>query len=301
MPLTLDTLTATLGAFDELEELGRGSFGTTFRAVRGDDVYAIKVVDDSTTPDFLWEREISILQEVEHPNVVRFRRSGRFSFHGENYRYFESEFIDGGTVRQAIAARQLPRSSDELRAFLAGTLAGIQDLHELGIIHRDIKPENVALREGRWGYPVILDFGLAKALGMSTHTIYPQHIGTVPYMSPEQLRAEPARTRSDLFSLGVVAFEAGTGEHPFLSGNSPTVQDLHDRIALGPAPLPTSPSSIWTADLRRVVCTCPLADTASSHTRGATSLGSNLQSLSSSCERFNHHGDLVQQSGFHAI
>jgi len=251
--ITEEFLSDGLGAFDELVRLGSGTYGTTFRAVRGDDEYAIKVIHFPDMPEYLWRREITALQRVEHPNVVTFRNSGYFEVQGTSYPFLECEFIEGGSADRLIAEGNRPTSGDELRAFLTGLLSGVGEIHELGIIHRDIKPGNVALRGHDWGEPVLLDFGLARVLDMSTHTVYPHYIGTFRYMSPEQLRGEPARTRSDLFAVGLVTYEVGTGEHPFHTPGTSTVQSLHDRIASGPPRDPKELSDSWPADVARVV------------------------------------------------
>ncbi len=232
--ITADLISEGLGAFDELERLGSGTFGTTFRAVRGDDEYALKVIHLADMPDHLWEREIAALQTVDHPNVVGFQQAGNFDAAGKNYRYLRCEFIDGGSIKSRLEAASQPADPKALRELVTGLLAGVGELHDLGIFHRDIKPDNVALREADWGQPVLLDFGLAKVIGMSTHTAFGQMIGTPAYMSPEQLRGEPARTRSDLFAVGLVVYEAGTGRHPFMQDERLSVQTLHERIAAGP-------------------------------------------------------------------
>jgi serine/threonine protein kinase len=136
---------------------------------------------------------------------------------------------------------------------LSGLLAGIAEIHDLGIIHRDIKPANVALRDGDWGAPVLLDFGLAKVLDMSSHTALGQLVGTTTYMAPEQLRGRPARRRSDLFAAATVVYEAGTGQHPFLTPTTSTVQSLHDAIQAGPPTDPRDLSDVWPDDAAEVV------------------------------------------------
>jgi serine/threonine protein kinase len=182
---------------------------------------------------------------VDHPNVVGFRASGVLEARGQTYPYLECEYIAGGSVKQAIDEGRQPSSGEEIRALLTGLLAGVAEIQDLGILHRDIKPANVALREGDWGRPVVLDFGLARVLDMSSHTEYPARIGTVAYMAPEQLRGQQARRRSDLFSVAVVVYQATTGEHPFLRPDIATAQTLHDRIR---DTEPTDPR-----DLREVV------------------------------------------------
>ncbi len=229
--VTEEQITEGLGAFDELEYLGGGTFGDTYRAVRGDDEIALKVVHVEGLPDYLWKREVEALRRVEHPNVVGFQSSGTFHSFARDYSYLICEYIDGGDVAAAIAAGRLPESTAEMVELLTGLLAGVAEIHDLGILHRDIKPANVALRHSDWGQPVLLDFGLARLVDMSSHTELPAHIGTARYMAPEQLRGGAARRRSDLFAVAEVAYEAITGRHPFVPpGEAATLQALHDRI-----------------------------------------------------------------------
>jgi serine/threonine-protein kinase len=223
-------LAAALGAVDEIELLGRGAFGTTFRVLSGDDEYAIKIIHFPNMPDYMWEREVEVMKRVDHPNLLSLRSSGMVDVKGSSLPYWTSEYVEGGNLRSRIDQGEQPSSSEEVVALLTGLLAGIGELHDLGGLHRDIKPENVALREGDWGQPVLLDFGLARLMDMSTHTVYPAFKGTPRYMSPEQLRLKPARTRSDLFAVGVTVYEAGTGEHPYAPKTYLTAQDLHDLI-----------------------------------------------------------------------
>lgn len=225
-----ERISDALGAFDELEFLGRGEFGETYRAARGGDEYALKVIFRPDLPHHLLEREVESLRRVDHPNVVGFRGSGEFEAGDETYPFIECEYIAGGSVKARIDASERPTSEEEVTALLTGLLAGVAEIHDLGILHRDIKPANVGLRDDDWGRPVLLDFGLARVLDMSSHTEYPARIGTVAYMAPEQLRSQPARRRSDLFSVAVVVYQAVTGTHPFLGSDVSSVQELHDRI-----------------------------------------------------------------------
>jgi serine/threonine protein kinase len=228
-----DLVSEGLGAFDDLEFLGRGTFGETYRAVRGDDEYCLKVIFFPDIPEHLWEREIAALSRVDHPNIVGFRTSGSVEIRGKNYPYLECDYIDGGTVKARVDEGKRPTDTAETRRLLTGLLAGVGEIHDLGVLHRDIKPANTALRDGDWGQPVLLDFGLARVLDMSSHTEYPARIGTEMYMAPEQLRSEQARRRSDLFSLAVVVYESATGRHPFFEPGM-SVQSLHDRIQNAP-------------------------------------------------------------------
>ncbi len=249
--ITRELITEGLGAFDELDPLGSGQFGTTYRALRGEREVAIKVIHRLDMPRYLWDREITSLRGVDHPNVVGFYDAGSFHAGGHELLFLECEYINGGSIERSLERGSKP-SGDELRQLLSGLLAGIGEIHDLGIIHRDIKPANVALRDRLWGRPVLLDFGLAKVLEMSTHTMLGQMVGTTQYMAPEQLRGKPARTRSDLFAVGLVVYESGTGVHPFLAPDVTTVQTLYDRIVAG-APQDPREDCDWPDDVADIV------------------------------------------------
>jgi serine/threonine protein kinase len=248
-----DLVTEGLGAFDELEFLGRGEFGETYRAVRGEDEYALKVIHRSEMPEHLWERETESLRRVDHPNVVGFRDSGHFEVRDRSYPYLECEYTSGGSIKAKIDEGVRPASGMEIKALLTGLLAGVAEIHDLGILHRDIKPANAAIRDDDWGKPVLLDFGLARVLDMSSHTEYPTRIGTLAYMAPEQLRGQPARRRSDLYSVAVVVYQAASGQHPFLTPDISSVQTLHDRIKAGGPTVPQELSEAMPADVSAVL------------------------------------------------
>ena len=215
---------------DEVELLGKGSFGTTFRVLADEEEFALKIIHLPGMPDYLWRREVEIMARIDHPNILKLRSSGIVEIQGHQLPFLESEFVEGNNLRAKIAAGDLPSEREQLRGLLTGLLVGVGELHDLGGLHRDIKPENVIARDDDWGRPVILDFGLARLVDMSTHTVYPALLGTLRYMAPEQLRLKPARTRSDLFSIGVTVYEAGTGQHPFAPTGPATPRDLHDLI-----------------------------------------------------------------------
>lgn len=223
-----------LGAFDVVEFIDGGTFGDTFRVVRGDDEYALKVIMLENLPDYLWHRELEALGRVDHPNVVRLRDAGTFRVRDREYPYATCEYIVGGNIRDALSSGALAASPADATGLLTGLLSGVEEIHDLGILHRDIKPANVALRDGAYGAPVLLDFGLARVLDMSSHTQLPAHIGTPAYMAPEQLRGQAARRRSDLFAVGAVVYEAISGQHPFRRDPAMSTQAVHDQIKAGP-------------------------------------------------------------------
>jgi eukaryotic-like serine/threonine-protein kinase len=172
------------------------------------------------------EREARAASALNHPNILTVHEIGQV----EDTYFIATEFVDGQTLRQQMASRQMTVGETlEVATQVAGALAVA---HEAGIVHRDIKPENIMVR--RDSYVKVLDFGLAKltespaplidspasaVARFSTETGV--LLGTAHYMSPEQARGQKVDGRSDIFSLGVVLYEMVTGKRPF-DGATPT-------------------------------------------------------------------------------
>ena len=137
--------------------------------------------------------------------------------------YIAMEFLPAGTLAARIHEGLSTRAALRLTLQIARALDAI---HAQGIVHRDLKPSNILFRAD--GRPVIVDFGLAKDLGVnSTLTIAGKLLATPRYMSPEQCLAKEVDTRSDLYSLGVVAYEMLTGKKIFASANPAELVRLH--------------------------------------------------------------------------
>ena len=207
-----------VGKFELLEEIGSGSFGTVFRALDtelGREV-AIKIMragrlataDD--TERFLREARSAAL--LKHPGIVSLFDVGRTD---EGVCYLVEELVRGVTLADRLRAGPLdPQTAARLVAEVAEALAAA---HRQGVVHRDIKPSNIILdAEGK---PHVTDFGLAKRDTEDATTMTPEGevLGTPAYMSPEQARGDSHRVdaRSDEYSLGVILYEALTGERPF--------------------------------------------------------------------------------------
>jgi hypothetical protein len=160
-------------------------------------------------------------------------------------------YIEGPSLQDAVG-RWGPMPPDRLRALGAGLAEGLAAIHASGLVHRDLKPANVILPADG---PRIIDFGIARAVDATTGlTTTGSVVGTIAYMSPEQIRGEPADPASDVFSLGCVLAYAATGAHPFGEGSAASV--IY-RIVAGQADLARVPPL-----LREVLADCLLKDPA---------------------------------------
>ena len=229
-----------------LSLLGAGGMGQVYLAedTRLKRRVALKILPSEFTQDEerlrRFQQEAQSASALNHPNILMIFDIGE----AEATHYIATEFIEGNTLRQHMAnTRMNLRETSGVSIQIASALASA---HAAGIIHRDIKPENVMLRPD--GYVKVLDFGLAKLVEPQSSTIETEAptianvvtepgkiIGTIAYMSPEQVRGLAVDARSDIFSLGVVIYEMVSGRHPF-SGE--TASDLIASI------LTTNPASL---------------------------------------------------------
>ena len=206
--------------------LGRGAFGETWR-VTGTELVesgdaAAKVIYREGYPAARLDRETEGLGRTSSEHVVKLLRAGLVELGGKPRAALLFEFVEGGDVASALSAGRWP-TPEEVHAFAVGVLRGLVALHATNTAHRDIKPENIALRDGDWAQPVILDLGLSKQLDVDTLTTYPQLLGTLPFMAPEQIRGEEARKAADVWALGCVLHLLLTGAHPFFGPRNEAV------------------------------------------------------------------------------
>jgi serine/threonine-protein kinase PpkA len=199
--------------FRTLHLVGQGGQAQVYLAERVKDgkQLALKVLDRALRKDpvFLerFVREHKLLASLEHENIARIFDQG---FSGD-HPYIAMEFLPGGTlasrIREGIASR-------DALSIISQIARALEAIHARGIVHRDLKPANILFRSN--GQPVIVDFGLARDLGInSTLTIAGQVLATPRYMSPEQCMGRSADHRSDLYAVGAVFYEMLTGTKLF--------------------------------------------------------------------------------------
>ena len=196
--------------FTLLSELGRGGMGVVWKArdEKTGQVVALKLLREvyAEDPDYVtrFERELELAKRIQSPNVVGVLGFGV----RDGTPYLALEYVDGPSLRERLAAHG-PYSWAEARPLLAQIAQGLDDAHAAGVIHRDLKPYNVLI--GSDGVAKLADFGIAKGLDLTRATGTSTLLGTPAYLAPEG----PADARSDLYSLGVVAYEILTGVVPF--------------------------------------------------------------------------------------
>lgn len=205
-----------LGRFELLEEVGIGAFGHVFRArdTALDRIVAVKVQRASSVAgadeQAQFEREARNASTLKHPHIVTLYEVGQTP---DGVSFLVNEFVEGITLAHQLKAGRL--SARTAATMLAGLADAVHYAHENGVIHRDIKPENIIVDAA--GEAHITDFGLARRDSIDASTSLGRIMGTPAYMSPEQARgdADATNLRTDVYSLGVVLYEALTGERPF--------------------------------------------------------------------------------------
>ncbi|HEY7983711.1 MAG TPA: serine/threonine-protein kinase [Ktedonobacterales bacterium] len=225
-----------LGAYLLVAEIGRGSMGVVYQAQHTGtgQTAAVKVLLESLTEDqsFVtrFTREARIVKALQHANIVRLYDTG----HDTGHLYFAMEYFAGQTAGQILKqrGRMDVGSVVEIAAQAADAL---HYAHTYGhIVHRDIKPENLLV--DRWCRVKVLDFGLARIEGVQSITKAGTVVGSLYYVSVEQLLGRPIDGRADVYSLGVSMYEMLTGRRPY---RGRTLNEMTEAIISGKAPAPS--------------------------------------------------------------
>jgi len=241
-----------------LGKLGEGGMGQVYLAehVRLKRKSAVKVMRSSLASDAdalsRFNREAANACQIQHANVAAIYDFGESA---DGVVYLAMEYVDGESLARLLVQRGAlpPRRAADIVHQIAD---GLEVAHRLGIVHRDLKPDNVLIgttHDGRDGVKIV-DFGISKAPRVEGQTVTRtgQVVGTPDYMSPEQLTGEAVDHRSDIYSLGIVAFHVLTGALPFPSDRTQT--SMLRRLTDRPRRLAdVRPGVPWPAKMQRVV------------------------------------------------
>ncbi|MDQ2767955.1 MAG: serine/threonine protein kinase [Gemmatimonadota bacterium] len=228
LPPDIAPLVASLvGQYDIERELGRGGMGVVYlaRDVKLDREVAIKVLPpllaDSAEVRERFLREARTAARLSHPNIVAIHRADEIN----SRVFFVMGYIAGESLAERLR-RTGPLSPSDAVPIIRDVALALAYAHERGIVHRDIKPENILL-DASSGRAMVTDFGIARVAEAAPLTMTGQVLGSVHYMSPEQVSGDRLDGRSDLYSLGVVAFQALSGRLPFDNESASAVIVAH--------------------------------------------------------------------------
>ncbi len=226
--------------YEILEKVGVGGMATVYKAKerKTGRIVALKVPQERFVgdPRFVrrFHREAEVLARMDHPGIVKVYDHGQL----DGTHYIAMEFLDGMGLDRLIEEKKL--SLKQAAAILAKVADALRHIHAQGIVHRDIKPGNIFVLKGALRPDGVdprgvrlMDFGIAAGKVLTRLTITGARIGTPVYMSPEQAKGQRLDHRSDIYSLGVVLYEALTGQPPF-SGSYEAV--IHQQIFQTPTP-----------------------------------------------------------------
>ncbi|MGH8876861.1 MAG: serine/threonine-protein kinase, partial [Stackebrandtia sp.] len=220
-------------------EAGSGGMGTVWRALdtRIERTVAIKILHSHLASDdqlrMRFAREARAVGALQHPGIVQLYDFTETSIDGEPMAYLVMEYVEGHSLADLLSPRDnLPVA--QTMELVAAAAMGLQAAHDQGIIHRDVKPGNILVGADA---VKIVDFGISQSHGDIKLTSTGHFMGSLHYVSPEQLQGETLTPISDVYSLGVVAYEALTGTRPF-AGDTPA-SILTGHLHHAPTPLPT--------------------------------------------------------------
>jgi TolB-like protein/Tfp pilus assembly protein PilF/predicted Ser/Thr protein kinase len=222
--------------YEILEKIGEGGMGAVYKALdtKLNRNVALKFLparllcDDDAKTRF--EHEAKAASGLNHPNIATIYELDE----AEGRCFISMEYLEGGSLKDLMRDKEL--SFGEILDLALQIGEGLRAAHESGAVHRDVKPDNIMLT--RKGQAKITDFGLAKLRGVTGLTTKGTTLGTLQYMSPEQVQGKGVDHRSDIFSFGVVLYEMVTGQRPFKGDNEAAV--MHSILTWDPAPAVSS-------------------------------------------------------------
>ena len=214
-----------IGDYEILNELGVGGMGKVYkvRNVISDRIEAMKIL----LPDLAGRqelaarflREIKLLASLNHPNIAQLRTA----FTNDNQLVMIMEYVEGTSMAIRLSGASI--SVADALNYIDQVLSALSYAHQQNVIHRDIKPGNMMLTPQ--GVVKVMDFGIARSSTDLTLTMAGTSLGTINYMSPEQVKGEATDPRSDLYSVGVCLYEMVTGKKPFEAGSDYSIMTAH--------------------------------------------------------------------------
>jgi serine/threonine-protein kinase len=220
-----EELTRRVGEYEIVDVLGSGGMGRVFkvRNVICDRIEAMKILLPNLAgqPELAdrFRREIKLLAILEHPNIAALRTALSW----DNRLVMIMEYVEGTTLAARLKEGPLPVA--EAVAYAQQVLGALAYAHARQIIHRDIKPENIMITNQ--GVVKLMDFGIARSADDLTLTATGTTLGSLYYMSPEQIQGGAVDQRADLYSLGVTLYEMITGQRPFKADSNYSIMDAH--------------------------------------------------------------------------
>jgi serine/threonine protein kinase len=215
------------------KELGRGGIGAVYLArdlsLHNRPIVIKTLLQSSLQAAYVvkkFRQEVEALSRIDHPGVVGVLGAGELA---DGRLYIGMQYINGVTLRSQITSEGM--NFEQAASILKQVGAALDDVHAKGIFHRDLKPENVMLQTLRDGKELvkIVDFGIAKVKDsvIAPSTVNETPVGTLLYMSPEQLRGQKVAAVSDIYSMAVIAYEMVTGRRPFSPSSGPQLLEMH--------------------------------------------------------------------------
>jgi len=259
------------GRYALIQKIGEGGMGTVWLAEQEKPKrrVAVKLIRPGMTSRQMLKRfefEAAVLGRLDHPGIAQIHEAGMFDDGSGARPFFAMEFVDGPPLLDFIAKEHLDVRSR--LALFASICDAVHHAHQKGVVHRDLKPGNILVKDSE-RCPKILDFGVARATdsdlqATTIHTGAGQLIGTLQYMSPEQVegRAQSVDTRSDVYALGVILYEMLAGKLPYELRERTIATAARVIVEDEPAPL-TSVNRIYRGDLNTIVLKALRKDPAS--------------------------------------
>jgi len=293
-------ISETISHYKILEKLGEGGMGVVYKAqdTKLDRVVVLKFLSAQIRGDpevkSRFVHEAKAAAALNHPHICTIYEIDEF----EGQPFIAMEFIEGRELQEIVNTPLSPPSRGELKGgvvplpdvlkYAIQIADGLQAAHEKGIIHRDIKPANIMVTSN--GQVKIMDFGLAKVTGQTKLTQTGTTVGTIAYMSPEQLRGETVDASTDLWAFGAVLYELATGRMPFQEDYGAAL--MYSIVNETPPP-PSELRNDLPSDLERIILKC-LCKLPKDRYPSAQKLWRDLQNIGESLAEAKVHTKIAQ-------